>query len=390
MQDSVHSFLVSLFQDRPVRWVSIVSHTMACTSFRRKVSPTIVLITFMCFIWLYRNGNVAEKKYPQCPQAELLQPLGEGRRPANPSSSYMSEDWIRRQALFPHTIPWLSAKFLPRRLSRMRHEKGLRTFTALTDLLIRANVTFVMSDGTLLGSYFSHGILPWDDDFDITVKYSDIYKVRKIFRNVTVLRKFALMGFADDVDIYDVQSLKADGTVEEIADRKRNQEMTGKPPTRYYQFKFYPRNGYRIGDKTYTWPFIDVKYYEENSTHVWTRELPEEMVVWRRDTLYPLHYRPFGSVWLPSPRDTRSTLLTKYKTLGCRTHYWDHINEIFAEEQREVDCSKLQSFYPFVYRMPANGHGIIETLMVDRNVIHTVIVNEPTHISIPWNICQQA
>ena len=362
----------------------------------RRLKVTIYIIAFVCFIWLYTNGDVAEKKYPQCPQTELLQPLGKGRRPANPSSSSMSEDWIRRQALFRHTIPWLSAKFFPRRLSRMRHEKGLRTLTALTDLLIRANVTFVMSDGTLLGSYFSHGILPWDDDFDITVKYSDIYKVRKIFRNVTVLRKFALMGFADDVDIYDVQSLKADGMVEEIADRKRNQERnskykpnqrknppTKKAPTRYYQFKFYPRNGYRIGNKTYTWPFIDVKYYEENSTHVWTRELPEEMVVWRRDTLYPLHYRPFGSVWLPSPRDTRSTLLTKYKTLGCRTHSWDHINEIFAAKQRKVVCSKLQSFYPFVYRMPANGHGIIETLMVGRNVIHTVIVNEPNYISIP-------
>ena len=49
----------------------------------------------------------AVKKCPQCPQTELLQPLGKGRRPANPRSSYMSEDW--RQALFPHTIPWQSS-----------------------------------------------------------------------------------------------------------------------------------------------------------------------------------------------------------------------------------------------------------------------------------------
>ena len=34
-----------------------------------------------------------------------------------------------------------------------------------------------MSYGTLRGSYFMHGVLPWDDDLDIMVKASDFNKI---------------------------------------------------------------------------------------------------------------------------------------------------------------------------------------------------------------------
>ena len=52
----------------------------------------------------------------------------------------------------------------------------------LSTFLVKAGVEFIMCDGTLLGSYVSHGFLPWDDDADMMVNIKDIHKVKLLFR----------------------------------------------------------------------------------------------------------------------------------------------------------------------------------------------------------------
>jgi len=52
----------------------------------------------------------------------------------------------------------------------------------LTDALDAAGITYYMYGGTLIGSYRHHGHVPWDDDSDISVRWSDSSRVESIIR----------------------------------------------------------------------------------------------------------------------------------------------------------------------------------------------------------------
>ena len=60
-----------------------------------------------------------------------------------------------------------------------------------------------MADGTLLGSYFFHDIIPWDDDMDIMVDYQDYPRLKKAFQNETIWSKYNLCGFHDSFNEYE-------------------------------------------------------------------------------------------------------------------------------------------------------------------------------------------
>ncbi len=47
----------------------------------------------------------------------------------------------------------------------------LRMIASMAEVLEKANVTFMMIDGTLLGSFRHHGFIPWDDDAECAISY---------------------------------------------------------------------------------------------------------------------------------------------------------------------------------------------------------------------------
>ena len=78
------------------------------------------------------------------------------------------------QRLNSSLVKWTSDRSLPRLMTREEHSLMMNLLQTLTALLESRKVTYFMTDGTLLGSYFSHDILPWDDDVDLLVNRHDL------------------------------------------------------------------------------------------------------------------------------------------------------------------------------------------------------------------------
>ena len=74
--------------------------------------------------------------------------------------------------------PWLSAPQLPRALIKAEHDEAIQLLKDFSELLSELNMTFLMTHGTLLGSFMTHDILPWDDDLDAMISCSDLPKLR--------------------------------------------------------------------------------------------------------------------------------------------------------------------------------------------------------------------
>ena len=78
-----------------------------------------------------------------------------------------------------------------------------------------------MAHGTLLGSYFFHDIIPWDDDMDIMVDYQDYPRLKKAFQNETIWSKYNLCGFHDSFNEYEFNLLnKVYPDVDQIETKK--------------------------------------------------------------------------------------------------------------------------------------------------------------------------
>jgi len=67
------------------------------------------------------------------------------------------------------------------------------------------------------------------------------------------------------------------------------------------------------------WPYIDLFFYESNTTHVWNTcpWFPDE--AWRFDTVFPLRRRPFAGLWIPAPCNTQSVLEVNFDLRRCRS-----------------------------------------------------------------------
>ena len=227
--------------------------------------------------------------------------------------------------LFPD---WLDDVRSPFRcpLGDIERQLLARTLQAVTSALDAANVTYFMMSGTLLGSYRHHDRIPWDDDVDLIVPMSEQARVKAAVRPLEP--EFRLISDA----------------------------ATG------YQWKFFvsaPTAGshrawFSFRSWSIRWPFIDVFFYERNATHLWNTcpWFPDE--VWPLRAIFPLRRRPFGHLSLPAPCDTATTLAVNFDTTRCRPRDYDHVrnshNLLWLRTAVEVDCSSLETMWPFVRR----------------------------------------
>ena len=212
----------------------------------------------------------------------------------------------------------------------------------LDKIFTENNITYILAYGSLLGSYLLHDILPWDDDLDLLVRFSDRQKMLDLFKQSR----------------YDhIGAIEHKGHAAKM-------------------IKLFYKNSPQAGKYAWKWPFADAAFYDENQDNVWSTQ--KGVIKMKRSKFYPLHRRPYGGLWLPAPRDPRTFLRFKYHTFVCKSHYWNHRREISAQPI-SASCSTLLDYYPMVHRTP-EGEGVRETLKLGKRVLYSVHIDE-----VYWN-----
>ena len=236
----------------------------------------------------------------------------------------------------------------------------------------RYNITYFLSDGTLLGSYFYHDMLPWDDDLDIRVAYDDYPKLKRVvYQNPSIRKYIAFHGWGDgkkdEFNDDELGNIYKDTRVETV-----NGMMYSS--LRLHRHKWNFVNQKKTFDYPWRWPFIDIFFLKQNATHAWTLDSDRFTFYFRLSDIYPLHLRPFMSMWVPAPRDTKLFLQKKYKTFVCRSHVWDHIHER-GKIPTTRPCQQLESVYPYVERRHF-ATGSIEELIWQGESYYRTYVDE--------------
>ena len=267
----------------------------------------------------------------------------------------------------------------PPLLSEGETDHAMRLVRKLTSLLSAAGVTFTLWQGTVLGSYMTHGLLPWDDDVDLAVRWADMPKVKMALRDASSMwRLYNVTSFMEDADVYS-RTVLTSGDVW----GKSVPNPTGRQ--RYHRFKFFATNSLPAGNTTWNWPNIDVLFYQENATHVWSHSEPDMAEYFPRAIFYPLHRRPLGAMWLPSPADSHSYLTLRYgNNFRCSTPTKNHRLER-PRQAIAVPCCALYWTYPIVLRQATSG-GVMESLLLGNETQHAAFVKEKLMVLGPYQL----
>nr|CDS31298.2 lipopolysaccharide choline [Hymenolepis microstoma] len=181
--------------------------------------------------------------------------------------------------------------------------------------------------GSLLGSIRHHDFIPWDEDADFKLHVKHRPAVQA-----------ALKKLAPKLLTYKM------GNHDKLYFAPFNHSINITP---------HSIGSQNIGNYPWAWPFIDIFYFEEFQPMM-IQDYKYHGNRYILSDIVPLTYRPFGKLWLPSPRRPISFLKSLYgtKVKGCKSHWWSHATEGYSKVVVE-DCRKLMDKYPFVHRCPA-------------------------------------
>ncbi|CAF4749359.1 unnamed protein product [Rotaria socialis] len=213
---------------------------------------------------------------------------------------------------------WRSNALMPRGLTQCEHAVYMHLLFVLIEKVFKKyNIKYMMMAATLLGSYTHHDILPWDDDVDLRVSISDRYRLQSII-------------------------------IEELSSEPYSIRIMQLHNSRNYDKIFFSWCPH-AGRTPWRFPFIDIFYHDQNSTHVWLLGQPSSCPV-RVADIFPLVLRPLGSLWLYGPREPMAHFESrrmKAIETGCFIFPYSHKYEkLMMPNVIYANCTQLKTDYP--------------------------------------------
>ncbi|OWF48402.1 uncharacterized protein LOC110453106 [Mizuhopecten yessoensis] len=206
------------------------------------------------------------------------------------------------------------------------------TFHHFSNALKKANVTFMLYGGTLIGAHRHHTMIPWDDDIDVLVNGS---QKDAMSRALESLPKYTLY----------------------------------RPPL--VQWKFFSKNITRT-KRPFAWPYIDIFFFGENETHIWDKaHRYTQLYVFRKVDVFPLQFKPYQGSLQPVPCNSPHVLSRTYDPTLCTTSSYTHKAERpkDPETRKTVKCQSLYRKFPFVFR-ETRGNYVMETVKVGDCILY--------------------
>ena len=201
-------------------------------------------------------------------------------------------------------------------MTKYERETLVRLLVLFHELCVEMSLTYFITGSTLLGSYRHHGLVPWEDVVEMLMPEEERAQIWETFQH-----------FANTSDELSVA----------IGPGRRMKVF------HKLWHVLVPIGGFEFG-----WPLIDVTFYKEDNIDIWQFEgfnkIPKLLI-------FPLHLRPFDTVFLRSPRDGYAVLKRLYWNPDCVSLVWSHrLERSPTIGVIRFECQEVSRIYPFVHR----------------------------------------
>jgi len=191
-------------------------------------------------------------------------------------------------------------------------------FKIVKDILEKNDITYWIQGGTLIGAVRNKGIIPWDDDVDISIFEKDAQK---------------LVNLKEELNKINLDIVEA-----------------------FFGYKIFDKNGDKIkSDYNFKFPFIDIfvtkddnniiKYTSERALNIWQNDY------FTHDELYPLKKYKFEEYEVYGPNNPipyLNRLYPNWQTKAIKTY--DHIvHEPINKLEFDIEYNKSGKPYIWQY-----------------------------------------